>query len=99
MTWVWWAALVMLFAAVAVTIARAVRPGTVSDRAVAMDVVASVIQCGLFVGAALAGDGVLVDVALTLGLLGFLSSVTVARFVERMRTTAASAAVTEESPR
>ncbi|MEZ5251601.1 MAG: monovalent cation/H+ antiporter complex subunit F [Ilumatobacteraceae bacterium] len=41
----------------------------------------------------------LVDVALTLGLLGFLSSVTVARFVERMRTTAASAAVTEESLR
>ena len=78
-----WSAIVLLMVAAALTVWRAVRPGHVADRAGAFDVVASVIQCGLFVGAALAGDGVLVDVALVLGLLGFLSSVTVARFVER----------------
>jgi multisubunit Na+/H+ antiporter MnhF subunit len=45
--------------------------------------VASLIQSGLFVGAVLLGDGVLVEIALLLGLLGFLTSVTVARFIER----------------
>jgi multicomponent Na+:H+ antiporter subunit F len=78
-----WIALAMLIAAAAATVWRAVRPGTIGDRAVALDMIASVIQCGLFVGAVLAADGILVDVALVLGLLGFLSSVTVARFVER----------------
>jgi multicomponent Na+:H+ antiporter subunit F len=78
-----WAAIILLVGAAAVSVWRAVRQGHVADRAVALDVIASIIQCGLFVGAALAGDGILVDVALVLGLLGFLSSVTVARFVER----------------
>lgn len=80
-----WVALAMLLTAAAITVWRAVRPGSLGDRAVALDVVTSVIQCSLFVGAVIAGDGILVDLALVLGLLGFLTSVTVARFMERTR--------------
>jgi multicomponent Na+:H+ antiporter subunit F len=77
-------ALGLLIAATVLTVARAVRPSSaIGDRAVAFDMVASLIQSGLFVGAVLLGDGVLVEIALLLGLLGFLTSVTVARFIER----------------
>jgi multicomponent Na+:H+ antiporter subunit F len=77
-------ALALLFAATVLTVARAVRPSSgIGDRAVAFDMIASLIQSGLFMGAALLGDGVLVELALLLGLLGFLTSVTVARFIER----------------
>lgn len=78
-----WVALVMLVVAAGLTVWRAVRPGTLGDRAVALDMIAAVIQCGLMVATVLTGDGILVDVALALGLLGFLSSVTVSRFIER----------------
>ncbi|MFN6118871.1 MAG: monovalent cation/H+ antiporter complex subunit F [Actinomycetes bacterium] len=79
-----WIALGMLIVASAITVWRTVRPASsVGDRAVAFDMLASLIQCSLFVGAVSVGDGLLVDLALVLGLLGFLSSVTVARFVER----------------
>ena len=79
-----WIAMVLLFAATALTVWRTVRPGSsLGDRAVGFDMIVSLFQCGLFIGAVLMGDGILVDVALVLGLLGFLSSVTVARFVER----------------
>jgi multisubunit Na+/H+ antiporter MnhF subunit len=78
-----WVALAMLVMAAALAAWRAIRPGALADRAVALDTIASVIQCGLFTGAVISGDGILLDLALVLGLLGFLSSVTVARFVER----------------
>jgi multicomponent Na+:H+ antiporter subunit F len=73
----------LLLVAAALTVWRAVRRGTVGDRAVAFETMASVITCGLLIGAAISGDGLLLDLALVLGLLGFLTSVTVARFIER----------------
>ncbi len=76
----------MLLVAAALTVWRAVRPGSVADRSVAIDVLAAVITCGLFAGAALRGDGLLLDLALVFGLLGFLTSIAVARFVERKGT-------------
>lgn len=78
-----WIALGGLMIASALTVWRAVRPGSLGDRAVAFDTIASLIQCALFVGSVLLADGVLVEVALALGLLGFLSSVTAGRFIER----------------
>jgi multicomponent Na+:H+ antiporter subunit F len=78
-----WVSLVLLVLAAVLIVWRAVRPSSLGDRAVAFDALASVIQCGLFVGAVLMGDGILVELALVLGLLGFLSSVTVGRFLER----------------
>jgi multicomponent Na+:H+ antiporter subunit F len=79
-----WIALGLLIAAAALTVWRTVKPGSsVGDRAVGFDMLTALIQCSLFVGAVIMADGLLVDVALVLGLLGFLTSVTVARFVER----------------
>lgn len=78
-----WLSLALLMLAATSIVWRAVRPSSLGDRAVAFDALASVIQCGLFVGAVLAGDGIMVELALVLGLLGFLGSVTVARFLER----------------
>jgi multisubunit Na+/H+ antiporter MnhF subunit len=46
-------------------------------------VLASLITCGLLVGASFSGDGLLLELAIVLGLLGFLTAVTVARFIER----------------
>lgn len=73
----------VLVLAAAITVLRAVRPGSLGDRAVALDTLSSVITIGLVAGAAMSGDGLLLDIALLLGLLGFLTSVTVGRFIER----------------
>jgi multisubunit Na+/H+ antiporter MnhF subunit len=72
-----------LLVAAAVASWRALLPSGLGDRAVALDVLASVITCGLLVSAAATGDGLFLELALVLGLLGFLASVTVARFIER----------------
>lgn len=75
--------LVVLVVSAVLTIAWLVRAGTLAGRAVGFDVLASVITCGLLVSAAITGDGVMLDLAVVLGLLGFLTAVTVARFIER----------------
>jgi multicomponent Na+:H+ antiporter subunit F len=74
---------VILILAAALTTSRAVRRGTIGDRAVAVDALTSLITCGLFVAVAFTGDDLFLDLALVLGLLAFLTSVTVARFIER----------------
>jgi multicomponent Na+:H+ antiporter subunit F len=74
---------IILILAAALTTSRAVRRGTIGDRAVAVDALTSLITCGLFVAVAFTGDGLFLDLALVLGLLAFLTSVTVARFIER----------------
>ena len=66
-------------------VVRIVRPGSLGDRAVALDTLTAVITCGLLVAAARSGDGLQLDLAVVLGLLGFLTSVTVARFIEARR--------------
>jgi multisubunit Na+/H+ antiporter MnhF subunit len=45
-------------------------------------VLSAVITCALLVGASRADDGLMLDLAVVLGLMGFLTSVTVARFIE-----------------
>lgn len=75
-------ALAVLVVAALLTVWRAVRPGTLGDRALAFDMLAAIIGCGLFVGA-IVGDGLLLDLALLFGLLGYLTAVTVSRYVER----------------
>jgi multicomponent Na+:H+ antiporter subunit F len=76
-------ALIALLVAGALTTSRAVRHGTIGDRAVAIEALTSLITCGLLVTVALTGDGLFLDLALVLGLLAFLTSVTVARFIEK----------------
>lgn len=76
-------ALTLLVVSVAIVAARAVRRGTLGDRAVAMDMLTSVVSCALLVAAAFTDDSVFLDMALVLGMLGFLATVAVGRFIER----------------
>ncbi len=73
----------LLVLAAAISLARAVRPGSIVDRAISLDGVVSAIICGLAAVAVRTGSGVLVDIALVGGLLGFLTLTTVARYVGR----------------
>lgn len=76
-------AFVLLALAAALNFARAIRPGTVVDRAIALDGVVAVIICGLGVAVVRTGSSVWIDIALVGGLIGFLTLVTVARYVGR----------------
>ncbi len=62
---------------------RAVRRSTLPDRTLGVDVANGVIVNGLGVGVALTADELLVDLILVGGLLGFLTVIAVARYVER----------------
>ena len=73
----------MLALAGAINFARAIRPGTIIDRAIALDGVVAAIICGLGVTAVRLQSGGLIDIALVGGLLGFLTLTTVARYVGR----------------
>jgi multicomponent Na+:H+ antiporter subunit F len=75
----------ILVVAAGLCIARALRSEGVVDRAVAVDTLTTVIISGIAVAVAATRDGVLVDVALVLGLLGFLTTATVARYLGRDR--------------
>jgi multicomponent Na+:H+ antiporter subunit F len=73
----------MLTFAAALCFARAIRPGTIVDRAIALDGVVSAIICGIGIAAVRIGSGTLIDISLVGGLLGFLTLATVARYVGR----------------
>jgi multicomponent Na+:H+ antiporter subunit F len=83
MSWAFGAALALVLLAALVLVVSIVRPTSLGDRAVAFDALTSLITCGLLIAAAGTGDGLLLEVALVFGLLGFFGSVTVARFIER----------------
>lgn len=78
-------ALGILGVAAVVGLLRIVRKSTLGDRAVAFDMITSIITCGLLVGAALLDDALFLDAAMVLGLLGFVATVTIARFIESRR--------------
>jgi multisubunit Na+/H+ antiporter MnhF subunit len=73
----------MLVVAAALCFGRAIRRGTIVDRAIALDGVVSSIICGIGIAAVRIGSGALIDISLVGGLLGFLTLATVARFVGR----------------
>jgi multicomponent Na+:H+ antiporter subunit F len=58
-------------------------PGSLPDRIVALDTLLVVIVSGIAVHAARTGEGLYLDVLVVAALLGFVSTVTVARFIER----------------
>ena len=72
----------LLVLAGALGVARIVRRSTMGDRAIAFDMLTSVLTCSLLVSAGYLRDGLLLDLAIVLGLLGFIASVTIARFIE-----------------
>lgn len=71
----------MLVAAAGLALLRAIAPGTIADRGIALDMTIALIVSGLAVAVAVTGDGIYVDLALVVGLLGFLATATVARYV------------------
>lgn len=72
-----------LSVAALLTLCRLVRGPSVPDRIVALDVLLQLVVAGIAVGAAATGDGIFLDVLVAVALLGFVGTVTVARFVER----------------
>lgn len=62
---------------------RLVLGPTVPDRIIALDTLLQLVVAGVAVGAALTGDGYFLAVLLAVTLLGFVGTVTVARYVER----------------
>lgn len=75
-------ALVVFVLAALITVIRIVRPSSLGDRAVAFDLLTAIMTCALLVSAARSDDGLPLDLALLLGLIGFLTAITVARFIE-----------------
>lgn len=67
----------------ALCLVRVVRARNLADRAIALDITTSSLISGIAVGVAVTGDGTYADVALVLGLLGFLATVTISRYMGR----------------
>jgi multicomponent Na+:H+ antiporter subunit F len=76
-------AFVLLGVAAVLCLARLARPGSLADRIVALDSLLVVVVSGIAVQAARTRDGTYLDVLVVAALLGFVGTVTVARFIER----------------
>jgi multicomponent Na+:H+ antiporter subunit F len=78
------ACLAILCLAGVVALARVIRAGTsVADRIVALDLVLMIVVMGIAVYSVLRDTGVFLDVLVVVSLLGFVGTITVARFIER----------------
>ncbi len=76
-------ALTVLLVAAGLALIRLLRGPTLADRMVALDSLLLTIASGIAVNAAATGTGEFLDVMIVVALLGFIGSVTVARFIER----------------
>lgn len=83
MTVVLWLSFGGLTLAALLVLWRLVLGPSVPDRIVALDTLLQVVVAGIAVTAAVTGDGDFLAVLVAVALLGFLGTVTVARFVER----------------
>lgn len=83
MTVVVWICLVGLAVAAGMCLVRLVRGPSVPDRIVALDALLLVVVAGIAVGASITGEAFFLAVLVAVSLLGFVGTVTVARFVER----------------
>lgn len=63
-------------------LARLVRGPSLADRVIALDALVLVVVSGIAAHAARTGDGTYLDLLLVAALLGFVGTVTVARFIE-----------------
>lgn len=64
-------------------IGRALRPGSVADRIVALDTLLVVVVTGIGAGAVLEHGERFLDLLVATSVLGFVGTVAVARFIER----------------
>lgn len=72
----------ILVLAALLALVRLLRTKSLGDTAVVFDMLTSVITCALLVWAGYEAEDLNLDLAVLLGLLGFLASVTVVRFIE-----------------
>lgn len=79
-------ALVILALAGLLSVARLARPGSLADRMIALDVLVVVVVSGVGVYSVRIGEGVYLELLVVAALLGFVATITVARFMERRGT-------------
>jgi len=72
-----------LVVAAVLCLVRLVRPGSLADRIVALDSLLVVVVSGIAVQTARTGTGAFLEVLVVTSLLGFIGTVTVARYLER----------------
>jgi multicomponent Na+:H+ antiporter subunit F len=72
-----------LFIAAGLFVAALVRRRSLADRIIALDALLAALVAGLAVHAAYSLDGTFLDILVVASLLGFISTVIVARFIER----------------
>lgn len=85
MTVVMWVAGAMLAVAAALTLVRVVRGPGMLDRVVALDVLVAILICAMGIEAALNRHTTTLPIIIALSLVGFVGSVSVARFAARDR--------------
>lgn len=75
--------LTALVASAALCLGRVVRSEGLADRALALDTVTAALVSAICVGIAVTDNGLFAELALVLGLLGFLATVAISRFLAR----------------
>lgn len=83
--WATYLALAILSLSILAALFRVLRGPSLADRVVALDLVAFLAMGFLATYAILAQEDTFIDAALVLGLLAFLGTVAVARYIERVR--------------
>ena len=78
-----WVSGVMLGVAALLTTFHVIRARNLVDRAVGVDMLVAVILNGLAVSIAITQDALVAVLLLIIGLLAFLGSVTIARYIEQ----------------
>lgn len=76
-------ALAVLAGAAVLCGARLLRPGSIPDRIIALDLLLLVVASVIAVRTAMTGSGAFVNVLFVAALIAFVGTVTVARYVER----------------
>jgi multicomponent K+:H+ antiporter subunit F len=76
-------AMVGLVIAIPIILVRFVRGPSLPDRVVALETVVSVVVALLILNAYLLGSSVYIDAALVLSIFGFISTVAIAKYLER----------------
>lgn len=72
-----------LLVAALLCLIRLVRGRSVADRIVALDLLLVITVSGIAVAAVATGSGIFLDVLIVVSLVGFVGTVTVARYMER----------------
>lgn len=78
-------ALAMLLASTSLCLVRLIRPGTLADKILALDTILIIVVVGIALSAAQTGSDVYLNALFVVSLVAFISSVTVARFIETRR--------------